>query len=113
MNITETTLNIALSTQFALTMTLAPKKRNLSNGDIQKLYEKSKEIRPQLEPMVEHQVYGSLLYTYQSLSDEALEKYITFIKSKSGERYSTVISSYMLQAITKSCLQFAGEISKL
>lgn len=113
MNISETTLNIALSTQFALTMTLNKEKKKLSSDDIRKLYEESKTIRSQLEEMVEHQVHGSLLYTYQNLPDDYLEQYISFLKSESGKKYSTVTSSYVIDAITKSCLQFAGEISQL
>jgi hypothetical protein len=113
MNITETTVNIALSTQFALLMTLKEPKNKFSPEDVQKLYEDFQKNRTQLEPMVQHQVHGSLLYIFQDITDEALEKYVTFTKSGSGRRYSSVTSSYILQAITVSSLQFALDISQL
>ena len=113
MNITETTLDIAWSTQFALSMTLAPKGKRLNRQEIEKRYEESQKDKRQIEPMVEHQVHGSLLYTYQTLPDEVLKTYISFLRSEGGQAYSSTTSSHMLRAITESCLQFAAEISQL
>jgi hypothetical protein len=63
--------------------------------------------------MIEHQVHGSLLYTYQALSDDELGKYVAFAQSESGRNYTSVTSSFMLQAIVESSLKFAKEISQL
>jgi len=114
MNITGTTLDIALAAQFALSMTTQKTKRTLSRDDTRKLYaEFIKKNRSRIEPMIAHQVFGSLLYTYQALSDGDLEKYVAFTKSASGIKYNNVTSLYMLRAIVQGSLKFAREISQL
>ncbi len=112
MNITETSVQIALSTQFALSMTVNKPKKKLNHADIQSLYKTFQKNRPRLEPMIKHQVHGSLLYTYQNLADYPLEKYLTFIKSESGKKYSSATSTIVVQIITDCSLQFAFEISQ-
>ena len=112
MNITATTVDITLSTQFALSMTTKQAKGKLSRDSILKLYEDFKKDMVQIEPMVEHQVHGSLLYTYQPLADEELEQFVAFVKSKSGKNYTSVTSSFLTQAIIEGSLQFASDISQ-
>ncbi len=113
MQIEETTIDIALCTQFALLMTFKKKDKKLSYDDIQNLYANFKKNREQIEPMVQHQVHGSLLYTYQTLPDEPLDKYLFFAQSESGKNYSRVTSQLIVQTITDSSLQFAFEIAQL
>jgi len=112
MNVTETTVNVALSTQFALSIATRTAKKKLSRDDVRKLYEDFTTNSSQIEPMIKHQVHGSLLYTYQELTDEELVKFVTFAQSKSGKNYTSVTSSYLLQAIIESSLQLAWEISQ-
>lgn len=114
MNITETAVDITLAAQFALSMTTKKTKRKLSRDDIRKLYaEFIKKNRSRVEPMMVYQVQGSLLYTYQTLPDGDLEKYVAFAKSASGRKYNITTSSYMLKAIVRSSLKFALETSRL
>ena len=114
MNITGTTVDMALIAQFALSMTTKKTKRKLSRDDIRKLYaEFIKKNRSRVEPMMVYQVQGSLLYTYQTLPDGDLEKYVAFAKSASGRKYNITTSSYMLKAIVRSSLKFALETSRL
>ena len=112
MNITETSVQIALSTQFALSMTVNKQRKKLNPADIQNLYDHFKKNRSQLEPIVKNQIHGSLLYTYQNLANEPLQKYFTFTKSDSGRKYSSVTSKFIVQTITDCSLQFAAEISQ-
>ena len=113
MNITATTVDITLSTQFALSMTTKQARGKLSRDAIRKLYEDFKKNMLQIEPMVEHQVNGSLLYTYQTLTDEELGQFVDFAKTTSGKNYTTVTSSFLLQGIVESSLQFASDISQI
>ena len=85
----------------------------MSRDAIRKLYEDFKKNMLQIEPMVEHQVNGSLLYTYQTLTDEELGQFVDFAKTTSGKNYTTVTSSFLLQGIVESSLQFASEISQI
>lgn len=113
MNITETTVDITLSTQFALSMTMRKAKKKLSRDDIRRLYEDFKKNGSRIEAMAEHQVHGSLLSTYRTLTDEELLEYVAFAKSESGRKYTSVTSSFLLQAIIESSLQFVWGISQL
>ncbi len=113
MNIIQTTVDIALSTQFALSMTTRRAKNVLSRDDVSRLYNGFKKRRSQIEPIIKNQVYGSLLYTYQKLSDEELGAYVVFVQSESGQKFSRVTSFFIHKAITESCLQFAWEIAQL
>lgn len=113
MNITETAVDITLAAQFALSMTTKKTKRKLSYDAIRKLYAEFKKNRSRIEPMMVHQVQGSLLYTYQALPDGDLEKYVAFAKSASGRKYNSTTSLYMLKAIVRSSLKFALETSRL
>ena len=114
MNITETTVNITLAAQFAFSMTKIKTRRKLSHDDIRKLYEDfKKKNRPRIEPMIARQVNGSLLSTYKTLPDEDLKKYVVFTQSAGGIKYNTVTSSYTLQAIIESSLEFARNIFQL
>lgn len=114
MNIVKTTVDMALVAQFALSTTTKKIKKKLSCDDIRKQYaEFIKKNRSRVEPMIAHQVYGSLLYTYQALPNGDLEKYVAFAKSASGIKYNNITSSYMLRAIVGSSLKFAQEASRL
>jgi len=113
MEITRTTVDIVMSIQFALSMTTEEIEKKLNRGDIHKLYEAYKTSSAPVESEMKSQVYGSLLYTYQPLSDEELGQYVAFVKSAAGKKYSTVPSSFMLQAIIDSSLQFVWEIAQL
>ncbi len=113
MNITETAVDITLVAQFALSMTTNKTKRKLSYDDIRKMYAEFQKNRSRVEPMMVHQVQGSLLYTYQALPDGDLEKYAVFAKSASGRKYNNITSLYMLRAIVRSSLKFALEASLL
>lgn len=113
MNITGTAVDITLVAQFALSMTTKKTKRQLSYDDIRRLYAEFQKNRSRVEPMMVHQVQGSLLYTYQALPDGDLEKYVAFAKSASGRKYNNITSSYMLKAIVRSSLKFALETSRL
>ena len=113
MDIIETTVDIALSTQFALSMTTGKEKKKLSRDDVLKLDVDFKKNRSRIEPMIKHQVHGSLLYTYQALSDEELGEFVAFAKSKNGKNYTRATSSVLIQTIDESSLQFAWEISQL
>lgn len=114
MNITETTVDLTLVAQFALSMTTKKPKRKMSRDDIRKLYaEFIKKNRSRIEPMIAHQVQGSLLYTYRTLPNGDLEKYVTFSKTASGKKYNNITTSYILKAITMSSLKFALATSRL
>lgn len=113
LHVTETAVEIALSTQFALSVTVRPKTQTLSRDEIRELYEKFRSNKDQLRPRVQNQVYASLLYTYQDLTDSELKAYLAFASSPGGAEYNRVTSVYLTRAITESCLNFAREIGRL
>lgn len=113
MNITETTVDVAMCTQFALTMATTKTDRKLSREQIQQHFMEFQSKRPQAETMMQQQAHGSLLYTFQSLPDEELAQYVNFVKTDSGRVYSLTTSASMLQAICDSSLDLAWKISQL
>jgi len=113
LHITETALDITLSTQFALSMTTREGDETLTRDDIRDLFDDFQKYRPQLEPLVENRVHASLLYTYQQLTDKELGEYLAFAKSAKGAKYNRITALYLTRAITASCLDFAWEINQL
>lgn len=113
MDIVETTVEMTLASQFALSMTTRQTKAELSTDKIEQLYNDFKINRSRIEQAIKYQVYGSLLYTYQSLSDAELKEYVSFARSESGQNYTRITSSSIIKAITNSSLQFARAISRL
>lgn len=113
MHVTETAVEITLSTQFAFSMTTGEAKKTLSRDDIRELYKDFQKHRSSLESILQSQIYASLLYTYQKLTDAELGEYVGFAKSQNGKEYSRVTSMYLTRAVTASCLAFAREVTRL
>ncbi len=117
---TEMGVAVALNTQTAmiaaLTSGIAPEKRPTMEG-IEKEVLKSKG---RIQSAVEQSTLLTFLYTYKSLSDAEIGKYIDFANSDSGKKYHAVTAEGVSAAMTdaardlgKLIAQSAGERRRL
>ncbi len=114
MDITATTVDVTLAMQFALALTMDGVGRNMSEDQVAERFENFRQNRNGQVPVTtRRQVLGTLLYTYQSLSDEELAGYLDFIGSESGQVYSRVTSKHLLQALNNASFEFARRVSVL
>ncbi len=97
---TETGVAVALNIQTALFAALtsaAPPDKRPSMEDIEKEVMKSKG---QIRSAVEQDTLLTFLYTYRSLSDAEINKYIDFAESASGKKYHAVLAGGANAAMT-------------
>jgi Uncharacterized protein conserved in bacteria (DUF2059) len=99
---TEIGVAVALNTQTALIAALTsgrdPEKRPTMEN-IEKYVAKNKG---QIQIVIEQATHLSLLYTYRSLSDAEIAKYIDFAMSASGKKYHSVTAEGVTIAMTDS-----------
>lgn len=66
------------------------------------------ELRPKLEQMTQNH----LLYTYRSVSNEDLEKYISFGESGAGSHYVAACHNAIREALLQATRDFGAQIRK-
>jgi len=108
--VTDATINLINNMQVALTaamMAQLPKEQQLPIEALQQIVQ---ENEANMRAMMEPQIQASLLYTYQSLSDEELERYIAFANSEAGQRYHAVSIDALGFALINASKRFAVEL---
>ena len=92
---TESSVDMAMNTQIAIASSMAtalnPDDPTLND----KIVKSSMAGRKQLESDVRDKTLVSLLYTYRTLKDGEIDKYIDFASSDLGRRYQEVITDGM------------------
>ena len=101
-------LNIQTAMIAALTSGAAPEKRPTMEN-IEKEVIKN---RGQIQSAIEQSTLLSFLYTYRSLSDAELGKYLDFANSVSGKKYHAVTSEAVNAAVTNSARVLGGLIAQ-
>ena len=99
---TETAVAVMLNTQMALIAALTsgvPPEKRPTIENIEKEVLKNKG---QIQSAVEQATLLTLLYTYRSLSNAEIGKYIDFARSASGKKYNTVTSEAVTAAVTNA-----------
>jgi len=101
-------LNIQTAMIAALTSGAAPEKRPTMEN-IEKEVIKNKG---QIQSVIEQGTLLSFLYTYRSLSDAEIGKYIDFAGSASGKKYHAVTSEGVAAAVTSAARVMGGLIAQ-
>ncbi|MBW2072990.1 MAG: DUF2059 domain-containing protein [Deltaproteobacteria bacterium] len=110
---TEANVTISMNTQFAVTAAIVatlPPEAQIPPDEIMGELEK---VRADLKAMLRPQVIMSILYTYRTLSDDELERYIEFSKSRVGSKYQKVTISGFKKALTDGAIRWGHSIGKL
>lgn len=92
-----------------LAAALPPEKR-LKPGEFEKLTSK---MKAQLQRDLPGQVRLMMLFTYQSLSDEDLNAYLTFLESESGRWFNKLAFRGITNAMTQALETFMVQLPKI
>jgi hypothetical protein len=110
---TETSVEIALSTQIAIASAIVavfPREEQITLTDIKAEVEKE---RPQIETSVKSQAVIYFFYTYRNLTKAELEEYINFARSPAGSKYHVALSAGLQKALFDSNLKWGRAIADI
>jgi hypothetical protein len=68
--------------------------------------------RLQLEPFIREAVVANNLYTYRSLGDEDLERFVRFAESSAGRRYYQVAGAALRDALVSAGVKLTAALSQ-
>jgi hypothetical protein len=99
---TESGVNVALNMQISMliaTSSVMPRDKRPSADEITVQVNKNSA---QMRSMVEQDTLLSFLYTYRTLTDAEVDRYIAFAESESGRKYSAVTTKGVSDAIVQA-----------
>jgi hypothetical protein len=109
---TESTVDTAMAVQLALASAMSVFKGQ--NGpSFEQIRQQIESQRTMLRDRVEQQVYGAYLYTYHDFTNTEMKKYISFMESDPGSRFSRVVTDSVQQAILEPVENIGGQLMRL
>ncbi len=111
--ITATTVEIAIDTQVAVTsaiMASLPAEQRKTPAQIRNEME---EVRGQIESITKVDVLVELLYTYRSITDRELQRYIRFTASKAGTRFNDAVIAGLKRAMLEGSITWSNSVVEL
>ncbi len=109
---TETAVEVVMNMQLALTTAVAASLPPTRQEQLRELQEEIEGIRSEIEAVIHQQVILGFLYTYRSLSDPELEKYIEFATSDTGVKYHYVVYAGIKKALVDGSTRFGKSVVK-
>jgi len=107
---TETSVEVAMNTQLAITIAIAASLPKEQQPTYDYLAAAVEQTRPQIEPAMRAQTIVSLLYTYSSVTDAELGRYIDFASSPTGGSYQEAAVSGLKKALLGGCYEWGESI---
>ncbi len=68
--------------------------------------------KPQLRETIERETIAGFLYTYRSLNDDEIRKYIAFAESDYGRKYHAVSAAGLNNALMQAGVALGGKLSR-
>ncbi len=87
---TESAVELAVNTQIAVSLAInatLPREQQMSPAEIKRQLAKD---RPDLEAAAKMQTVAALFYTYRTLTESEIQKYIEFLRSPAGSKFTSV-----------------------
>ncbi len=109
----ETSLEIAVTTQFVATTVVDATLPSLQQRPFSEIFDEVEKERPLLEPKVEHRITYFLLYRCRSLSDAELEQYIASVQSGIGAQYYRSLYTGIKLALMDAGIRFGSAMADL
>ena len=110
---TDTSVEVAMNMQLAVAIAIVASMPVEQQPARDQLTASIEQSRPQLEYALRNQTLVSMLYTYQSLTDQELNRYIAFASSPSGTNYHTVVSAGMQKALLQGGYKLGESIAEI
>ena len=102
-----------MNTQLAVAIAVVASLPTEQQPTYTKLTEALEQHRPRLENEVRIQTLFSLLYTYQTVSDEVLAEYVAFASSAAGTNYHHTTMSGLKKAMLKGAYKWGENIAEI
>ncbi len=109
---TEAGVAVALNTQTAMIAALTSKAAPENRPTMEDIEKEVNKNRGQIQSAVEQGTLLSFLYTYRSLSDAEIGKYIDFASSASGKKYHAVTAEGVTAAVTGAARVMGGLLAQ-
>ena len=109
---TETAVEVVMNMQLALTTAVAASLPSEKQKQLRELQEEIEGLRSEIEAVIHQQVINGFLYTYRSLSDPELEKYIKYATSDAGAKYHAVVYAGIKKALVDGSTRFGKSVVK-
>ncbi|OEY67871.1 hypothetical protein BG841_01935 [Marinobacter sp. X15-166B] len=109
---TESTVDTAIAVQLGMASALAALNGGTGAG-FEQLRQQVEHQRSAIRTLVQEQVYGAYLYTYEALSTAELEQYIEFLESAYGADFSRVVTGSIQSAVLQPIETLSGQLMKL
>jgi hypothetical protein len=105
--------NLQAAVIIAMTSLVPSEVQPLVESVVKSVKKQVEKSSAQMKPIIEQQVLMSFLYTYRTLSDDELEKYIAFAETESARKYHSVISQGYNSVLTDASGKFGNVIGEL
>jgi hypothetical protein len=110
---TQTNVEIAMNTQLAVAFAVVKSLPQEQQGPLKDIAAQMEKNRPQVETAMKSQTLLFALYTYQSLSNAELEKYIRFATSPAGTKYHGATISGFKKALLNGSISWGKSIADI
>lgn len=108
---TENAVDTAIAVQTALGTAVAALRGQ--PADFDQIHSRVENQRDILTGLVEQQVYAAYLYTYKTLSDAQLKRYIQFLESRDGSQFSQAATGALKKAILEPIQSISNGLNQL
>ena len=101
-NATTMAVDIVLLTAYGVAAAMDTVMPEDEQTDINIIREEIESHRPELTPILQQITLASFLYTFQTLRDEEIERYVEFCESDVGKRYNLVVGAAFMNALMEA-----------
>ncbi len=108
---TENAVDTTIAVQTALGTAVAALRGK--PADFDQIHSRVEMQRDMLTGLVEQQVYAAYLYTYKSLSDDQLKRYIKFLESPDGRQFSKAATESLKKAVLDPIQSISNGLNQL
>ena len=111
---TQTTTDVSIASALAVVTAfsaISPVQRDTKRPTLSEMRSSLDAARPQMEAALRQQIQVFFLYTYKSLSDPEMERYLAFVESKAGKKYHSATTAGISKAMLDSILHLESAIT--
>jgi uncharacterized protein (UPF0335 family) len=112
-NATTMAVDIILLTAYGVAAALDTIMPEDQRTDLDKLREEIESQRPELTPFMQQMTIASFLFTYRTLGDAEIERYIAFYESDLGKRYNLVVGAAFMNAMLEATEIMRAELMNI
>ena len=112
-NATTMAVDIILLTAYGVAAALDTIMPEDQRTDLDMLREEIESQRQELTPFIQQMTIASFLFTYRTLGDAEIERYIAFCESDLGKRYNLVVGAAFMNAMLEATETMRAELMNI